>query len=363
VNYYNDNDRAKAELMRSLIESGLIPPGDVDERSIADVQASDLDGYTQVHFFAGIAGWSLALDLAGWPTDRHVWTGSAPCQPFSNAGLRRGEDDERHLWPELWRLIRECRPDIVLGEQVDSADGLGWLDGVSADLEASAYAVGAAVLPAAGVGAPHQRHRIYWVAKRLGKPEDQRHERSGTARRWRTGLADDSADDVGLDDTGCIGDRKRNSIREAGRGVESETGEGQGAGTEWLGPRLPVVTSSGLSGGLGHADGARQPGRPSAGVARQWTAVEADPWSNSRIVWCDEREFGRGWVARRASAEPGDEPLAARLPARLGPGASREERLGLVAAKAYRKLGIEGYGDAIVPQVAALFVRAVQHGT
>lgn len=108
--YYNEHDPFAAQWLRNLIDKDLIARGDVDERDIQKVQGSDLDGYTQVHFFAGIGGWSYALRLAGWTDDRLVWTGSCPCQPFSCAGEQKGADDDRHLWPHLFRLIRECRP-------------------------------------------------------------------------------------------------------------------------------------------------------------------------------------------------------------------------------------------------------------
>ena len=66
VTYYNENDRRAAAWLRELIRSGLIPEGDVDERSITDVRAGDVGGYDQCHFFAGIGGWPYALELAGW---------------------------------------------------------------------------------------------------------------------------------------------------------------------------------------------------------------------------------------------------------------------------------------------------------
>jgi len=97
--YYNEIDPFAVEWLRELINQNLIPPGDVDDRSICEVQPVDLLGYTQHHFFAGIGGWSYALRLAGWPDDREVWTGSAPCQPFSTAGSQKGKDDDRHLAP------------------------------------------------------------------------------------------------------------------------------------------------------------------------------------------------------------------------------------------------------------------------
>lgn len=164
MNYYNENDPFAASWLRALIEDKQIPKGYVDERSIKDVKAKDLEGFAQHHFFAGIGGWSLALKLAGWPEDRPVWTGSCPCQPFSAAGNRKGEDDARHLWPWFKRLIAKRRPSVCFGEQVASADGRLWFSGVRDDLERMGNVVGGADLCSAGVGAPHVRQRIFWVA-------------------------------------------------------------------------------------------------------------------------------------------------------------------------------------------------------
>lgn len=174
--YYNEIDPYAAQWLRNLISAGHIAPGDVDERSIVDVQPDDLAGYTQCHFFAGIGGWSLAARLAGWPDDRPLWTGSCPCQPFSVMGRRGGINDERHLWPEFHRLISERRPTIVFGEQVESPPARAWLDIVRSDLEGDGYAFAAVVLPAASAGAPHGRHRTWFVAdatsaRRRRRPE------------------------------------------------------------------------------------------------------------------------------------------------------------------------------------------------
>ena len=162
--YYNEFDPYAAQWLRNLIAAGLIPAGEVDERSIVDVAPSDLAGYTQCHFFAGIGGWALAARLAGWPDDRELWTGSAPCQPFSVAGKQRGTDDDRHLWPHLFRLACARRPAVLMGEQVAAAVGKDWLDGVFSDLESIGYACGAAVIPACAVDAPHRRDRLWFVA-------------------------------------------------------------------------------------------------------------------------------------------------------------------------------------------------------
>lgn len=91
---------------------------------------------------SGIGGWSLALRLAGWSDDRPVWTGSAPCQPFSIAGKQKGTKDERHLFPVWLRLIKECRPDTIFGEQVEAAIKHGWFDIVQNDLEEIGYTLG-----------------------------------------------------------------------------------------------------------------------------------------------------------------------------------------------------------------------------
>jgi DNA (cytosine-5)-methyltransferase 1 len=162
--YYNEIDPYAAEWLRSLIRSGHIADGIVDERSISDVRPDELQEFTQCHFFAGIGVWSYALRSAGWEDDRPVWTGSCPCQPFSGAGNRKGVADKRHLWPHWFHLIEQCRPSTVFGEQVASKDGLGWIDLVQADMEGADYAIGSFDLCSAGFGAPHIRQRLWFVA-------------------------------------------------------------------------------------------------------------------------------------------------------------------------------------------------------
>ncbi|MDE2472935.1 MAG: DNA cytosine methyltransferase, partial [Bradyrhizobium sp.] len=254
-----------AQWLRNLIARGLIAPGDVDERSIVDVHPEDLRGYGQCHFFAGIGGWSLALRLAGVPDDEPVWTGSCPCQPLSVAGKRKGHEDERHLWPAFFRLIAEWRPAMVFGEQVASRDGREWLAGIRADLEDVGYACGGADLCAAGVGAPHIRQRLYWVA-------DCTSQRCGEARRHS--------------------ERHPQRI-------------GESAPSAWLGDgesaRLQEQRRQQSESGAGHL---RQ-----LGFAVQAGAPE---WNGATVaVECSD-----GW--RRIAAEPALFPLAARLPGDVG---------------------------------------------
>jgi len=253
--YYNEIDPKAAATLRQLIVAGLIAPGDVDERSIEDVKPSELLGYTQCHFFAGFGVWSYALRQAGWPDSRQIWTGSCPCQPFSAAGKAGGFADERHLWPAFEYLIRQCRPDTVVGEQVASKDGLAWLDLVQADLEAAHYAAGAVDLCAAGVGAPHIRQRLYFAAVRLDDAVRQRLEghiwdechfnEPGRFVAGAAGSAAEASPAHGLADAECFG----------GRG-KAQPSDHQGAQTDRPSDRVSRCGSA--SGGLADADGIEQ---------------------------------------------------------------------------------------------------------
>jgi DNA (cytosine-5)-methyltransferase 1 len=162
--YFNEFDPAAAHVLQCLMDDGFLPRGVIDTRSIKEVQPDDLRGFIQCHFFAGFGGWSIAARMAGWPDDRPIWSGSCPCQPFSVAGKGAGIADERHLWPDLHRLIYACRPSGVVGEQVAGKAGYGWFDGVAADLARSGYASRAVDIPACALDAPHIRQRLYWCA-------------------------------------------------------------------------------------------------------------------------------------------------------------------------------------------------------
>jgi len=311
--YYNEIDPFAAAWLRNLIKEKLIPDGDVDERSIADVQPVDLKDYAQCHFFAGIGGWAYALQLARWPDDEPVWTGSCPCQPFSVAGRGAGTDDPRHLWPEFYRLIRERRPSIVFGEQVASRAGREWLAGVFADLEGVGYAGAGADLCAAGVGAPHIRQRLYWVGM-ADATSQQKHEEQQRPAADEGGWRSNGAGRCGMDN------------RQGDMVDAASIGRGEGWTEHELRSGRPAVAGAG-SGDMADADDAGREGRQFLPEC----ADELSPWSRGV-------EWRRGADGKERRVKSGVRLLVDGVPNRVG--------------------RLRGYGNAIVPQVAAAFIRA-----
>ena len=342
--YYNEHDPAACGWLRELMDKGLIPEGDIDERSIADVQPDDLRRYAQCHFFAGIGGWPLALRLAG-AQDLECWTGSCPCQPFSAGGKRRGTEDERHLWPVWEPLIRECRPPVVLGEQVEDAVAHGWLDLVSSGLEAAGYACGAVVMGAHSVGAPHVRQRLYWGgvlgdAVRTGGRHDARAAGS-TGRQARGRRPQPACEEKNAAHGGAacgVGDAQHDGLPEI-----RELGETEEAGRlrEPEGPSDPLDDGGTADAeiGLGHRDDDRQlqgeiwnePLKGTGELAAGQPSAAGDFWSECDWLPCRD--------GKARPTEPGTFPLAHGVPQRM--------------------VLLKGYGNAVVPQVAAAFVKAL----
>jgi DNA (cytosine-5)-methyltransferase 1 len=157
--------------------------------------------------FSGIGGFDLAAEWMGWENVfhcewnpfgqrvlHHYWpnaetftditktdftkyygtvdiiSGGFPCQPYSSAGKRLGKEDERHLWPEMLRAIREISPSFVVGENVRGLtnwNGGMVFDEVCAELESYGYSVAPVIIPACGINAPHKRERVWFVANSI----------------------------------------------------------------------------------------------------------------------------------------------------------------------------------------------------
>lgn len=325
MNYYNENNQFAAQWLRELIKSGLIPAGDVDERSIEDVLPNDLKPYVQCHFFAGIGGWPLALQFAGWPKDRPVWTGSVPCVSFSAAGKRAGFADKRHLWPAFFWLIRQCQPPVIFGEQVSTKIALEWWDLVASDLENANYATAAADLPAASVGTPHRRDRLFWVghSNRTGW---QRQRSAQSARRQHSPVSSWSGQGSRASDLDDPHSQRQQKQRVAVSNVEKNTG-----------PELP--SSDGC---MEYAFSQRRE-KPDEIAPVSEESTRAEIWSGTARANCEPNPWSEcEWIdcldGKQRPVKPGLRLLADGFPGRVAM--------------------LRGFGNAIIPQLAAEFIRA-----
>lgn len=416
--YYNEWDAKTAAWLRELIRRGHLPDGIVDERSITEVAPEDLRGFRQWHFFAGIGGWPLALKLAGWPAYAPVCTGSPPCQPFSVAGKRGGRDDSRHRAPAFLDLIAELRPPAIFGEQVSAAIKELWLDALFVELEDEGYTCASAVLPACSVGAPHKRDRLFFGAIDLADLVSdglERRLRGWADPEWQTirrpagcggaagdlsnaehlqrphpasglrgsrlvpgGREEEAYPPAGHRGDGCMGDAK--GIR-CNKRDENTRGGAERGRPEGMGERITCHRSSGImangdddrqqsgtrgggrSGPSGSVDDAGRRGSsrqlPDTADGTGLSGIEGTvigelsegygevyacsglpdqdhgAWSNADWLLCRDGNF--------RPVESGTFPLANGVPARV--------------------VRLRGYGNAIVPQVAAQFIRNFMVGT
>lgn len=271
--------------------------------------------------------------------------GGFPCQPFSVAGKQKAQADERHLWPEFARLIRELRPRWVVAENVPGIRTLA-ADEVLADLEAAGYSCWPLVVGADDVGAPHRRKRVWFVA-RLG-PADGDSAREPDADQLR-GIERDAAGQPAERSGGLLDGEWSASGHDAdGRGVWP-VGDPTGAGLE--GQRAdagePQEPESWDAGALADREGER---RAQQGDGRdagsrlgcdgaRWPARPGEPqhdWEEPRLA------YGSG-TPQQPVGSPADE-----LPLDMVRLARRGNREALKAA-----------GNSVVPQVVAAIGRAI----
>lgn len=305
--YYEEWEPYPAEWLRMLMMAGEIPDGIVDETDIRKINPNDLKDYNQCHFFAGIAGWPIALQMAGWPKDREVWTGSCPCQPFSVAGSQKGKNDDRHLAPTWLNLIRERHPATIFGEQVTGAIAHGWFDELAEGLEKEGYAIGSAIIPACSVGAPHKRDRLWFVAdtggtgRGKGMLRQQRNDGEPVKQRRSIIFAEPSETSASLANSNNEGPQRWNGTELCKRPAE-----------QFIGARSSFMADSESE----QARRIRQRQLLSNACSEGDGGTEADFWDVEPAV---------GRVAN-----------------------------GILA----RSHKLRAYGNAIVPQVAASFIRA-----
>lgn len=299
--YYNELDKNAAAWLRELIKAGLIADGEVDERSIVDVEANDIRGFSQCHWFAGIGGWSYALRLAGVPDDIPVWSASLPCQSFSVAGKQLGKADERHLLPYYLELVRQCKPAIQVGEQVTGAIRHGWLDDLYTEMEACGYAVGAAIIGAHSVTAPHQRQRLYWVA----------YDSRQGLEKWQKQSAWEEFQAV---ERGCSFDRLGNAT----------------------------------------SNNQQRDGKPKTRIGRESEVGGSSSWGDVEWIACRDNKL--------RPIKPGIKPLVTRIFSGMVQSGDKckspDEEIDPNNTAEARVMRLKGYGNSIVPQVAAVFIES-----
>jgi DNA (cytosine-5)-methyltransferase 1 len=260
---------------------------------------------THASLFSGIGGFDLAAEWAGWENIFHcewnpfgqkvlahhfpnskpyhditktnfsihngkvdVLTGGFPCQPYSMAGKRLGKEDERHLWPEMLRTIREVQPRWVVGENVLGI--VSWSGGlvfeeVQSNLEAEGYEVQTFILPAASVNAPHQRQRTWIVAYSVNK-----------GRRSEFGNISKENEEV------CKRNENAESSDSSNRNVTDSNNEGRERDREQSIAKGEITFSSGFG---GWDNFPTQPSlcRRDDGISKRLDGITFPKWRNESI--------------------------------------------------------------------------------
>jgi len=181
--------------------------------SVGQVEYADYPTKVLEKHWPDVPRWRDIRDVTGDTIRRAgiaqptVLSGGFPCQPFSCAGKRKGEDDDRYLWPEMLRVVQELRPAWVVGENVAGLVNMG-LDQVLSDLEGAGYSCRAFLFPAVAVNAWHRRDRIFIVAndnrsRHNGRCEPDNSNEGGTYTRSETIRCDPSGSVPDTDNQRC----------------------------------------------------------------------------------------------------------------------------------------------------------------
>ena len=344
---------------------------------------------THASLFSGIGGFDLAAEWMGWTnvfnceweefprqilkhhfpnTIQHgdikeldatayagrvdILTGGFPCQPYSLAGKRKGKEDERHLWPEMLRVIRECAPRYVVGENVRGL--VNWSGGlvfeeVCADLEACGYDVQPFILPACGVGAPHRRDRV-WIVGHKKKPDGNTESNGNTTIREFS--AKKSGDTESSDTV-----RVRGTMGKVRNAPDTENGGRRGGSCQQREERREGMVSGECQGREMGSEATGRSGKRDAtnpDSDRLQGGLSTDEHRQQRSKERDAQErvsvHGRGISFQKFPTQPpicgGDDGLPRELD-------------GITFSK-WRRESIKAYGNAIVPQVALQIFKAIQ---
>lgn len=344
------------------------------------------------------------------PSDTTIVVGGFPCQPYSIAGKRKGKNDDRHLWPEMLRVIQEVQPTWVVGENVPGL--VNWSEGmvfeeVQSDLEAEGYEVQSFILPAAGVGAPHRRDRVWIVAyrssERCNHGSDNRQERQVCNNKNRNATEDKSERnrrERRISETGKIRDAS-NTKGEQGKRMQPEQREFSEQGQRELRGVNSAMGCGDASNpcGIGHRGGNKQsqPDKQKErevyknqqhrdgiwGQAEGCSAVATNP-SNTRLQrsekfrsiaseWPESDKQPAGCICPDWQNFPTQSPVCdgndgisadlVRYILRTGGDCYTEEEAEKEAKKIISKVraeGIKAGGNAIVHQVALQIFQAIE---
>jgi len=257
-----------------------------------------------------------------------ILTGGFPCQPYSTAGKRKGKEDERHLWPEMLRVIRECAPRYIVGENVRGL--VSWNGGmvfeeVCADLETCGYSVQPFILPACAVNAPHRRDRVWFVAhandQRASARFGQVQSKNGEVPQRNNDAEPCNAGGWNAPDTASELFKRNESGKRRAEGEQNVQQEN----------RATNPKQSGTMGKDGNASDTNDRSRPQSTIRSRWQEFAVPSWSNFPTV---------------PSVCGGDDGLPKELD-------------GITFPK-WRRESIKAYGNAIVPQVALRIFEAIQ---
>jgi DNA (cytosine-5)-methyltransferase 1 len=325
--------------------------------------------------FSGIGGFDLAAEWMGWENVfhcewnsfgqkvlKHYWpnaisyeditktdftihrgtidilTGGFPCQPYSMAGKRLGKEDERHLWPEMLRAIREIQPTWVVGENVFGL--VNWSGGlvfheVQADLEAQGYEVQPYVLPACAVNAPHRRDRIWFVAYATGNGYDAESDTGDNAIRQnnKQSRAQRKRTSEGLSNEWNASDTDSNGFNGGDCQHEEQPSEG------WFNALCDINQGNG-NGDSSDSNSSNSEARTQREILGQQNRKEANGHCNveRRNQWQN--------FPTQSPIYTGDDGISARLD-------------GITFSK-WRNESIKAGGNAIVPQVVYQIFKAIE---